>query len=42
MSTEREIRNRPKLGGKNAAPPQDMRKNRVQADTFSSLSRDCA
>jgi hypothetical protein len=39
---EREIRSRPKLCGKNAAPPRDRRKNRVQADTFSSLSRDYA
>src|SRR3984893_9141562 len=38
--SEREIRSRPKLCGKNAAPPRVTRKNRVQADTFSSLSRD--
>jgi hypothetical protein len=31
-----------KLCGKNAAPPRDARKNRVQADTFPSLSRVCA
>ncbi|MDQ6703992.1 MAG: hypothetical protein M3Z96_13370 [Pseudomonadota bacterium] len=39
---EREVRCRAKLCRKNAAPPRDARKNRVQADTFSSLSRVCA
>jgi hypothetical protein len=39
---EREVRCRAKLCRKNAAPPRDARKNLVQADTFSSLSRVCA
>jgi hypothetical protein len=38
----RDVRCRAKLCGKNAAPPQDARKNRVEADTFPSLSRVCA
>jgi hypothetical protein len=39
LEIEREVRGRAKLCSKNAASPRDARKNRVQADTFSSLSR---